>query len=98
MEKALAEGTEEARLFTHAGVLAAKLGRMAEAETWLRKARSLERMLLPSEQQQLAATLPSFEESSGAGSITAAENAALSTSDQLATASQIDKSKNQENE
>jgi tetratricopeptide (TPR) repeat protein len=98
MEKALAEGTEEARLFTHAGLLAAKLGRMAEAETWLRKARSLERMLLPSEQQQLAATLAALEERSGAGSITAAENAALSMSDQLATASQIDKSKNQENE
>ena len=98
MEKALAEGTADGRLFNHAGVIAAKLGRMAEAEMWLRKARSLERMLLPSEQQQLAATLTALEERSGAGSITAAENAVLSTSDQLATASQIDKTKNQEKE
>ena len=57
MEKALAEGTMDARLFTHAGVLAARLGRTAEAGTWLTKARSLQRMLLPSEHQQLAATL-----------------------------------------
>ena len=57
MEKALAEGTIDARLFTHAGVLAAKLGRTTEAESWLTKARSLQHMLLPSEQQQLAATL-----------------------------------------
>ena len=40
MEKALAEGTIDARLFTHAGVLAAKLGRTTEAESWLTKARS----------------------------------------------------------
>ena len=39
MEKALAEGTVDARLFTHAGVLAAKLGHTAEAEAWLAKAR-----------------------------------------------------------
>ena len=39
MEKALAEGTVDARLFTHAGVLAARLGRTAEAESWLASAR-----------------------------------------------------------
>ena len=68
MEKALAEGTLDGRLFTHAGVIAAKLGRMAEAEFWLSKARNLERMLLPSEQQQLAATLAALE-GARAGSI-----------------------------
>jgi len=57
MEKALAESTMDARLFTHAGVLAAKLGRTTEAESWLTKAHGLQRTLLPSEQQQLAATL-----------------------------------------
>ncbi len=57
MEKALAEGTVDARLFTHAGVLAARLERTAEAEAWLAKARDLQRTLLPSERQQLAAAL-----------------------------------------
>jgi tetratricopeptide (TPR) repeat protein len=56
MEKALAEGTIDARLFTHAGVLASKLGRATEVESWLTKARGLQRTLLPSERQQLAAT------------------------------------------
>jgi tetratricopeptide (TPR) repeat protein len=55
MEKALAEGTVDARLFTHAGVLASKLGRTTEAESWLTKARGVQRTLLPSELQQLAA-------------------------------------------
>jgi tetratricopeptide (TPR) repeat protein len=57
MEKALAEGTNDARLFTHAGVIEAKLGRTTNAQSWLNKARDLQRMLLPSEQLQLAATL-----------------------------------------
>ena len=57
MEKALAEGTMDARLFTHAGVLAARLERRAEAEAWLAKARDLQRTLLPSERQQLDAAL-----------------------------------------
>ena len=61
MEKALAESTVDARLYTHAGVLAAKLGRATDAESWLTKARSLERMLLPSERQQLAAASASLE-------------------------------------
>jgi tetratricopeptide (TPR) repeat protein len=99
MEKALAEGTADPRLFTHAGVIAGKLGRRAEAETWLRKAQSLESMLLPSEQQQLAATLAALEQRSGVGSVSAADNATLSTdNDQLATASQTDESKNEKNQ
>jgi tetratricopeptide (TPR) repeat protein len=57
MEKALAEGTVDARLYMHAGVLAAKLGRTVEAESWLNRARSIQRMLLPSEEQQLAEAL-----------------------------------------
>ena len=69
MEKALAEGTVDARLFTHAGVLAAKLGRTAEAESWLTKARDLQRMLLPSERQQFVATLAASATSRDAPSI-----------------------------
>ena len=69
MEKALAEGTMDARLFTHAGVLAARLGRTAEAGSWLTKARDLQRTLLPSERQQLAATLAALATSRDARSI-----------------------------
>ena len=69
MEKALAEGTMDARLFTHAGVLAARLGRTAEAGSWLTKARGLQRTLLPSERQQLAATLAALATSRDARSI-----------------------------
>lgn len=58
MERALAEGTEDARLFFHAGVIASKSGHTAEAERWLRKASELSHLLLPSEHielQELAA-------------------------------------------
>ena len=57
MEKALAEGTVDARLFLHAGVLEAKLGQTSSATSNLTKARALQRMLLPSEQKHLVAAL-----------------------------------------
>jgi tetratricopeptide (TPR) repeat protein len=81
VEKALAEGTVDARLYTHAGVLAAKLGLTAEAESWLTKARTLERMLLPSERQQLAATLAALEALGGAPSAGPAETETISRSE-----------------
>ena len=40
MEKALAEGTIDARLFLHAGVLETKLGQTSSAESYLTKAQS----------------------------------------------------------
>ena len=49
MNRALAEGTEDARLFLHAAVIAAADGRPADAARWQRKARKLRFMLLPSE-------------------------------------------------
>jgi tetratricopeptide (TPR) repeat protein len=84
MEKALAEGTIDARLFTHAGVLAAKLGRTTNAQSWLNKARDLQRMLLPSEQLQLAATLNILSTRRENGAISARE-------DQIANASSTNK-------
>ncbi|MCI0535963.1 MAG: hypothetical protein L0Z50_12125 [Verrucomicrobiales bacterium] len=56
MERALIEGTQEARLFLHAGAIAARLGRQ-DAERWLGRARELERTLLPSERQHLDESL-----------------------------------------
>jgi tetratricopeptide (TPR) repeat protein len=54
MERALAEGTQDARLFLHAAVIAAKLGRADEAD-WAVRARRLDHLLLPSERAWLGA-------------------------------------------
>ncbi|MFL6553637.1 MAG: tetratricopeptide repeat protein [Chthoniobacterales bacterium] len=53
MQRALAEGTKDARLFFHAGVIASQAGHLAEAERWLRKASELSHLLLPSERNEL---------------------------------------------
>jgi tetratricopeptide (TPR) repeat protein len=50
---ALAEGTQDARLFLHAGMIANALSRFIEAETFFAKASALQQMLLPSEREQL---------------------------------------------
>ena len=88
MEKALAEGTIDARLFTHAGIIEAQLGRTTNAQSWLNKARDLQHMLLPSEQQQLAATLNALS--------TGRENGATSTRENpIANASSTNNNKGQ---
>ncbi len=53
MQRALAEGTEDGRLFFHAAVIASKTGHTAETDRWLRKANELSHLLLPSERNQL---------------------------------------------
>ena len=53
MARALAEGTQDGRLFVHAGVIAADDGRPADAARWADKARRLRFMLLPSELEVL---------------------------------------------
>ena len=53
MTRALAEGTEDGRLFLHAGVIAAAGDRRADARKWLRKAEALRSTLLPSELDEL---------------------------------------------
>jgi tetratricopeptide (TPR) repeat protein len=55
MEMALAEGTQDARLFFHAATVSARCGRPLEAGSWLQKARQLAHLLLPSERAQLQA-------------------------------------------
>jgi tetratricopeptide (TPR) repeat protein len=54
MERALAEGTKDARLFYHAGVIAAAAGEKQKARQWLGKASEIRQMLLPSERQDLS--------------------------------------------
>jgi tetratricopeptide (TPR) repeat protein len=51
--RAVAEGTEDGRLFLHAGVIHAAAGQLVEARRWLAKAAQLRSMLLPSEADQL---------------------------------------------
>jgi tetratricopeptide (TPR) repeat protein len=53
MQRALAEGTQDARLFFHAGIIASQAGHSADAERWLRKANELSHLLLPSERNEL---------------------------------------------
>jgi tetratricopeptide (TPR) repeat protein len=53
MQRALAEGTEDGRLFFHAAVIASKTDHAADADRWLRKANELLHLLLPSERNQL---------------------------------------------
>jgi len=53
IERALAEGTKDARLFFHAAVIAEKSQRLDEAHRLTRQAGALRQMLLPSEQERL---------------------------------------------
>jgi tetratricopeptide (TPR) repeat protein len=53
MQRALAEGTQDARLLFHAGVIASQAGHSADEERWLRKASELSHLLLPSERNEL---------------------------------------------
>ena len=55
--RALAEGTQDARLFLHAGVISAAAGRDREARQWLGRAEQLRAMLLPSEASELTRRL-----------------------------------------
>ena len=51
--RALAEGTEDGRLFFHAAIIASRAGHTADAKRWLRKASGLSHLLLPSERNEL---------------------------------------------
>jgi tetratricopeptide (TPR) repeat protein len=60
--QALEEGTKDARLFYHAGVIAARAGQPAEARRWLRRSASIAQMLLPSEKEGLASELAALKQ------------------------------------
>lgn len=51
--RAVVEGTEDGRLFLHAGVIHAGAGQNREAKRWLAKAENLRATLLPSESAEL---------------------------------------------
>jgi tetratricopeptide (TPR) repeat protein len=52
--RALAEGTQDARIFYHAGIITARAGKKQEARQLLSKAAGIRQMLLPSERDHLA--------------------------------------------
>jgi tetratricopeptide (TPR) repeat protein len=53
MQRALSEGTQDARLFLHAGIIAAETEDQGETERFLNQAKAIEQMLLPSERELL---------------------------------------------
>jgi tetratricopeptide (TPR) repeat protein len=55
-QRAVAEGTQDVRLFLHAGVIASAAGQSEKAAAYLAKAKVMQEMLLPSERKILAAT------------------------------------------
>jgi tetratricopeptide (TPR) repeat protein len=55
-QRALAEGTQDGRLFLHASVIATAVGQHEKAAAYLAKATSMQQMLLPSERKILAVT------------------------------------------
>jgi lipoprotein NlpI len=55
MNEALSEGTADARLYLHAGVIAALNNDNKQATRWLEEAAAIKQMLLPSERAQLDA-------------------------------------------
>jgi tetratricopeptide (TPR) repeat protein len=62
IERAVAEGTKDGRLFFHAGAINAAAGRNTEARRWLQKADRLRAMLLPSESKELDTYLSATRE------------------------------------
>ena len=61
MQHALAQGTQDARLFLHAGIIAEASGDAVESANHLRSANALRHMLQPSELQRLDSALSSLE-------------------------------------
>jgi hypothetical protein len=70
MRRALAEGTADARLFFHAGVIAAAAHHRADAHRWLGKADAIRQMLLPSERAELGRLLTTANTKSSSSSRT----------------------------
>ena len=60
LERALAEGTQDARLFFHAAVIESRAGHSEQAEYWFTRAVAMSDLLLPSERTLLLKTPDSF--------------------------------------
>lgn len=60
IRSALAEGTQDARIFLHAGVIESRAGALDEAARYLDQAKALQHMLLPSEKAWLTKVVGSL--------------------------------------
>ena len=99
VEKAVSEGTLDGRLLVHAGVIAAKIGHATKAKSWLSQAQDLERTLLPSEREHLAAALAALAVQPKAESINPAKIETISARDnQIANALGTNKNKDQKDQ
>jgi tetratricopeptide (TPR) repeat protein len=63
MQHALAEGTQDARFFFHAGMISARSHQIDDARIWLLKAKAIRTMLWPSERAQLTQQLAALDPS-----------------------------------
>ena len=81
MQKALAEGTQDARLFFHATVIASKSGHAEEAAQWLGKTAGMLPLLLPSEQKQFQETALQLGQTENEDTATETKTTAFSTLD-----------------
>ena len=80
MALAVAESTEDARLFFHAAAIAHQAGQDDEAQTWFTRAAGSMQTLLPSERQrllQLAETFPADSQTSLIGTATSSQGSSL---------------------
>jgi tetratricopeptide (TPR) repeat protein len=82
LAKALAQGTEDGRLFLHAAVIAAKANERSEAQNWLCKASALRHLLLPSERAQFDQTAFFLGEGSVVRSASALSPPSFSTAEE----------------
>ena len=79
IQKALAEGTQDARLFFHATVIARKAGHAGEAAQWLGKTAGMMPLLLPSEQKQFQQTASELGQTDPPEAVAESQTAAFST-------------------
>ena len=63
MQRALSEGTQDARFFFHAGMISARSHQLDDARIWLLKAKAIQTTLWPSERAQLTQQLSALDTS-----------------------------------
>jgi len=74
MRRALAEGTQDARLFVHAAAIAARVGQTSDAEKFVQKSSALAHLLLPSERKHLHTVTAQLQQSHSVAATARGEN------------------------
>jgi tetratricopeptide (TPR) repeat protein len=71
ISRALAEGTDDGRLYFHATIIAVNAGHQTEARVWMKKAEARMHLLLPSERNQFQTLAAQLERGTDVASLTA---------------------------